>query len=269
MKNAKYKSQIELNSEYDRAMMGLALSKMATLKPKDFLKDIDFLFRGITSIERETKKQIHLQIEAIKAAYPALEHGHAVEKLTQSKVFLSCVLKEEIRKSIYFQCIILHVYKWMKSVIKMNHDTVIQFAKESCKSEIWEECLLQLGPEIKRTTWAKAIIVASHYVRHFEEWDYELYETAQGSKVPLRYRKQKFLKTLKGPKARRNAQTLIDAGVKEKDLFGILGIGPSAIMKAIDSNKKQNLKINCEVWLNQVHLLTSEIVSKRFDPELP
>lgn len=252
--------RIEITTKRERALFGLALNNQTTPQPSETLRKIGFLFQGSARIQRETSKQYLNLYATIQSSNPSLTHDEIVEEVFKNKKVLSRILQDRSIRSIYCQCIILFVSKWMKGVIKKSHDTIQRYAGKKYSFKVWEEGLLGIGPKFKRNTWANAMIVASNYVRHFEEWEYDTIEKTGPNSKDIKIKRKNFLKSLKGEKARKNVQVLIDTGVKEGELFGFISAGPVAIMEAINSEKRESLLINCEAWLKEVHNLTSYVV---------
>lgn len=248
----------ELRPETKMAIQALVLGSKSQEKAAEFVSSMNFAFREIKKIDQAMAANYRAVAKRIHKKEPHLSPEELYEKSFRHKPLMIKFIKNERKKSIFYQLLILQISGWLKSCCKMHSSTLAKHSRT--KPHKWVEKFLEVGPRHRNLPWANTMSIASNYVRHKEEWHFNTIELDPQTKG-IRRRKN-IIDTLEEDLPKKNARYLLKFGVSEDILFGSFHDATSEILELAKSDEAETLKANCEAWLKALNAFAQKELFK-------
>lgn len=211
-----------------------------------FMFEVGFLFAEIDEIDRRFESEIEAKFAQLKTQNPHWTVDQAWTEFTRIKSNLIIFTRANRSKNVVYQCLAILVSNWIKAKSRTYCRILAKLKATDDETEFRR--ILDVGTRYKKKPWALAMIKASDFVRHREEWQF----------VGLKYdpwtksikTQKRILSTMTVGKSKKTAQFLIELGIKETSLFGFSGDACTQIFDALASSDKSSFESNCRNWLD-------------------
>lgn len=239
------------------AIQSLVLGSRNQERAALFVASMRFVFREVRKLDHAFKASYQVTARRVQLKNPDLNADQVYEMAFRHKPLMVRFLRNEKKKAIFHELLILQISGWMKSCVKIHSRTLGKYSKREPSK--WVEKFLEVGPRHSKLPWAQALDIASNYARHKEEWYFEPIEVDSATKQ-IRTRKN-IIETLQGDKPKKNARYLLKLGVAEDSLFGSVGAS-TEILELTGSDSVVGLSTNCEAWLKALNAFAEKELFK-------
>ncbi|MGE3975704.1 MAG: hypothetical protein AB7F59_14350 [Bdellovibrionales bacterium] len=249
-KNEPFRGEVmTFNPEQRLIIHELWLNKQTQRSAEEFVSSIAFIFREVEKIERSKKRPFLMAAKRVSKKNPTLSNKELFSESFRDQKFLLKFTESEERKDILYQLLIIQISRWLQKCCKLHVNSLSNRLGRDHKK--WADKLLKIGPKQKNKFWAETIVIASNYVRHKEEWNFNILENDNlGNGVR---RRENIVETIDHNLAKQNAKYLISLGVTQCALFGSFQDANAQILQLVSSDTITSLQANCEAWLQAVN----------------